>query len=78
MEKKQVKIHKKIHVESKKDNKKNRNILLKSTKIEKKDQNVFTIMIICGIKNTRKPQRVSLKIQIKNMKGYLKKNTKGR
>jgi len=35
-------------------------------------------MIICGIKNTRKPQRVSLKIQIKNMKGYLKKNTKGR
>ena len=47
-------------------------------KNRKKDQNVFTIMIICGIKNTRKPQRVSLKIQIKNMKGYLKKNTKGR
>lgn len=47
-------------------------------KNSKKDQNVFTIMIICGIKNTRKPQRVSLKIQIKNMKGYLKKNTKGR
>lgn len=34
-------------------------------KNSKKDQNVFTIMIICGIKNTRKPQRVSLKYKLK-------------
>ena len=47
-------------------------------KNSKKDQNVFTIMIICGIKKYKKTTKSELKIQIKNMKGYLKKNTKGR
>ena len=39
-------------------------------KNSKKDQNVFTIMIICGIKKYKKTTKSELKIQIKNMKGY--------